>query len=227
MSNSTGPGAGGKTLTGPSQAPQSGGAAKQLVVLLHGLGADGNDLIGLAPNWAATLPDAAFIAPDGPMACDMGPFGRQWFSLQDFNQANIAAGARRAADPLNRFIDAELARHGLDDRQLALVGFSQGCMMALHVALRRPVCCAGVVGYSGMLVDGESLSNDLASRPPVLLVHGDADPVVPPQCLGAAEAVLKALDVPVWAHMRPGLAHGIDAQGMAWGGDFLGRVLGG
>lgn len=227
MNDSTGPEAGDKPLTGPSQAPKSGGAAKQLVVLLHGLGADGNDLIGLAPNWAGALPDAAFIAPDAPLPCDMGPFGRQWFSLQEFSQASIAQGARRAADPLNRFIDGELARHGLDDSQLALVGFSQGCMMALYVALRRPAPCAGVVGYSGMLVDGENLGGELASRPPVLLVHGEDDPVVPPQCLGAAEAALKALDVQVWAHSRPGLAHGIDPQGMAWGGDFLGRVLGG
>ncbi len=212
-------------LSGPSRAPQSGQPAKQLVILLHGLGADGNDLIGLAPGWAGVLPEAVFVAPDAPFPCDMGPFGRQWFSLQDFSEARIAAGARAAAVPLNAFIDGELQRLGLHDDRLVLVGFSQGCMMALHVALRRPNACAGVVGYSGMLVDGGSLATELTARPPVLLVHGDADPVVPPACLPAAEAALKALDVPVSAHLRPGLAHGIDPQGMALGGDFLRQVL--
>ena len=212
-------------LRGPSQAPLSGRPAKQLVALLHGLGADGNDLIGLAPNLAPVLPDAAFVAPDAPWPCDMGPAGRQWFSLQEFSEASVAAGARRAAEPLNNFIDSELSRLGLNDSQLVLVGFSQGCMMALHVALRRPACCAAVVGFSGMLVDGANLEAELVSRPPILLVHGDADGVVPPACLPAAEAALKALNVPVSAHMRPGLAHGIDGEGLALAGDFLGQAL--
>lgn len=212
-------------LQGPRRAPLSGQPAKYLLVLLHGLGADGNDLIGLAPSLAAILPDAAFVAPDAPWPCDMGPAGRQWFSLQEFNEASVAAGARRAAEPLNRFIDGELSRLGLDDSQMALVGFSQGCMMALHVALRRPACCAAVVGFSGMLVDGPELEAELVSRPPILLVHGAADTVVPPACLPAAEAALKALDVPVSAHLRPGLAHGIDDQGLTLAGGFLARVF--
>ncbi|MHA1565470.1 MAG: alpha/beta hydrolase [Alphaproteobacteria bacterium] len=212
-------------LLGPSREPLNGQPAKHLVILLHGLGADGNDLIGLAPSLAPMLPDTAFVAPDAPWPCDMGPAGRQWFSLQEFSEASVAAGSRRAATPLNNFIDGQLSRLGLNDGQLALVGFSQGCMMALHVALRRPNCCAAVVGFSGMLVDSANLAAELVCRPPVLLVHGDADIVVPPACLPAAETALKALNVPVSAHMRPGLAHGIDGQGLALAGEFLGQAF--
>lgn len=208
-------------LSGPRQAAADGGAARQVVVLLHGLGADGQDLIGLAREWSAVLPHATFVAPDGPAACDMAPFGRQWFSLQSFEPAAMLAGVRAAAPVVDAFIDTELARSGLDDSALALVGFSQGGAVALHVAMRRAKSCAAVIGYSSFLIAPELLANQLRARPPVLLVHGDADEIVPAGAQAQAETALRDAGVPVGTHLRPGLGHAIDAVGLSLGAAHL------
>lgn len=213
------------TLDGPRRAPASGGPPRALVILLHGLGADGNDLIGLAPSLAPILPDAAFVSPHAPFPCDMAPMGRQWFSFRNLTEAQILAGARAAAPLLNEFIDSELKRHGLGDERLALVGFSQGTMMALHVSLRRAKPCAGVVGYSGALIAPDILASEIRSRPPVLLVHGEADQVILFSAMAAAQAALRANKVPVHCEVRPGLGHGIDEQGMAFGAATLKQTL--
>jgi phospholipase/carboxylesterase len=214
-------------LDGPIHKPASGGKPRQLVVLLHGVGADGNDLIGLAPYWAARLPDAEFVSPDGPFPCDMAPFGRQWFSLQDRSPAAILAGVRATAPILDAFLDGALAARGLEDRQLALVGFSQGTMMSLYVGLRRARAPAGIVGYSGALVGADALAREIRSRPKVLLVHGDADEVVPVHALSIAANGLKSADVPVEILTRPGLGHGIDEEGLTRGGEFLHQAFSG
>ena len=211
-------------LDGPRYGAAAG-EAQQLVVLLHGLGADGHDLISLAPLFAQRLPQAAFVSPHAPFPCDMAPVGRQWFSFQDASPEAILGGVRLAAPVLNAFLDAELERHGLSDSQLVLAGFSQGTMMALYVALRRPAACAGVLGYSGALIGVELLSGEIESRPPVLLLHGDADQVVPPRSLPAAVAALEANGVSVTSELRPGLGHGIDERGLQLGADFLVRHL--
>ncbi|MGF1607817.1 MAG: alpha/beta hydrolase [Kiloniellales bacterium] len=202
-------------LQGPRLGPAAGGQPRELVVLLHGLGADGNDLIELAPHLARSLPHAAFVSPDAPFPCDMAPYGRQWFSLQERHPEAMLGGARMAAPILDGFLDDELARHKLGDERLALVGFSQGTMMALHVALRRARPCARLVGFSGLLIGADVLGEEIRSRPPVLLVHGDADEIVPVQALPAAVKALEANQVPVTAEVRPGLGHGIDPQGLA------------
>src|SRR5262245_347547 len=157
-------------LDGPRRPPQSGGKPKALVVLLHGLGADGNDLIGLAPYWAPLLPDAEFLSPHAPFPCDMAPYGRQWFSFQDRNPAMIMGGVRAATPVLDAFLDEALAARGLDASRLALVGFSQGTMMSLFVGLRRTAPVAGILGYSGRLIGTETLGAEIRARPPVLLV---------------------------------------------------------
>ena len=212
-------------LDGPSHPPHAGGKPKSLIVLLHGLGADGNDLIGLAPCWAPLLPHTEFLSPHAPYPCDMAPYGRQWFSLQDRSPEMMVAGVRAAAPILDAFLDDAIAGRGLAPSQVSLVGFSQGTMMSLHVGLRREKALAGIIGFSGALRTGESLAAELRSKPPVLLVHGDADPVVPFQALGAAETALKALGVPVESLVRPGLGHSIDEAGLRAGGAFLRRVL--
>ena len=212
-------------LHGPSLAPKAGGPPRQLVVLLHGVGADGHDLIGLAPMLAARLPHALFVAPDGPEPCDMAPYGRQWFSLQDRRPAVMLAGARRTAPLLDAYLDELLQRHGLDESSMALVGFSQGTMMSLFAGPRRPRPPAAILGFSGALLGPQELRQECRSRPPVMLIHGHADDVVPVQALFMAVEGLQAAEVPVQWIVRPGLPHSIDPEGIEAGATFLQSML--
>ncbi len=214
-------------LDGPRLNPRSG-AARQLVVFLHGYGADGNDLIDIGRSWQQYLPQAAFASPHAPEPCGQAPAGRQWFPLTDRNPDERWLGVNKAAPLLQRFLDAELNRHRLSPSALALVGFSQGTMMALHVGLRRATAPAAIVGYSGLLVlpsqgEIEALAAEITSRPPVLLVHGDRDDLIPPQALFQAAQGLAALGLAVEWHLSAGVGHGIDAEGLRHGGEFLAR----
>jgi phospholipase/carboxylesterase len=200
------------------------GPATQLVVLCHGYGSDGNDLIGLAPHWQRTLPGAAFVAPNAPERVPGA--GYQWFALSRIDPQETSRGTQAAAPQLDAFIDAELERLNLTGDKLALVGFSQGTMMSLYVGLRRDPAPAAIVGFSGMLSSPETLSR-LAKAPPVLLVHGDMDQVIPPQALFMSANALAAAGVPVQWHLGKGLAHGIDPIGLALAGQFLADALSG
>ena len=216
-------------IDGPRIAPRSG-TPKQLVVFLHGYGADGNDLIDIGRAWASLLPDAAFVSPHAPRPCGQAPQGREWFPLTFRDPGERWTGVNSAAPVLESFLDAELARHGLPPSALALVGFSQGTMMSLHVGLRRPVPPAAIVGYSGMLVvpedvEPEKFAAEIRSRPPVLLVHGDQDPLIPVEALFHAAQSLAALGVPTEWHISSGVGHGIDQEGLRQGGEFLARFL--
>ena len=213
-------------LDGPRIAPASGGQATSLVVFLHGYGADGNDLIDIGRAWAPVLPGTAFVSPHAPEPCGEAPVGRQWFPLASADPHLLRERVRSAAPALDAFLDAELAASGLSDDRLALVGFSQGTMMALHVGPRRPGRIAGIVGYSGLLAGPEDLQAEMRHRPPVLLVHGAADPVIPVIALQAAADALGDAGLAVEWHVRPGLQHGIDQEGLALGAGFLRRVLG-
>ena len=214
-----------RPLQGPTKPPASNGEAELLVILLHGLGADGNDLLGLAPYWAPHLLAAEFSSPHAPEPCDMAPHGHQWFSLQSREPEAILAGAERAAPVLNEFIDYELERLGLDDTRLALVGFSQGTMMSLYVGLRRERPPAAIIGFSGSLVAPDLLANEICVRPPVMLVHGDADEIVPIQALHGAVAGLSSAGVSVIWHVCGGMGHQIDETGLEMARDFLSAHL--
>lgn len=223
--NAENQGAENQTIDGPRLLPASGGPARQLVILLHGVGADGDDLFALAPQLAQVLPDAAFVSPHAPERFDMAPTGHQWFSLIDRSPDSIVRGARKAAPVLDAFIDAELAHHDLNDANLALVGFSQGTMMSLYVALRRAQACAAIVGFSGALVDDIGALGGATAKPPILLVHGDADEVVPVAALFDARTRLLAAGFSIESHIRPGLPHGIDGPGMDYCKEFLAKHL--
>lgn len=217
-------------LDGPRIEPRSG-KAKQLVVFLHGYGADGNDLIALGQEWQDELPDTAFVSPHAPEPCGGAPMGRQWFELTFRNPDERWRGVNQAAPVLQSFLDAELARHGLPPERLALVGFSQGTMMALHAGLRRQAAPAAIVGYSGLYVTPEGdegpeqAAAQIRARPPVLLVHGTQDELIPMQALFLAGNLLSAAEVPVEWHLSQGVGHGIDGEGLRHGGQFLRRAF--
>jgi phospholipase/carboxylesterase len=218
-----------RPLDGPRISPKSR-VARQLIVFLHGYGADGNDLIALGKQWQALMPDAAFVAPHAPEPCAQAPVGRQWFNLTTRDQKERWRGVTAARPDLDAFLDAELARHNLDASKLALVGFSQGTMMALHVGLRRGRAPAAILGYSGMLVGPEFLQEATArdaqgAPPPIFLLHGDQDDVIPVDAMFAAADDLAEANLPCEWHVSPGIGHAIDGGGLLQGALFLAHCL--
>ena len=222
-------------LDGP-RIPAAAGRTSQLVVFLHGYGADGNDLIELGRQWRVLMPEAAFVAPNASERSPAAPMGRQWFALSNRPPDDPSGGDERwtgavkARSAIDAFLDAELKRLSLDDSKLALVGFSQGAMMALHVGLRRPGAPAAILGYSGLLIGPERLSEATArdargAPPPVLLVHGEQDPWIPFDAMFMAAEALAGASIPTQWHLSLGIAHGIDAEGLRQGGLFLGRAF--
>ena len=207
-------------LDGPRLPPAAGGAPRQLVVFLHGYGADGNDLIGLGREWAKLLPHTAFVSPHAPEPCGAAPMGRQWFNLTFRDAGELVRGVKQAAPALEAFLEAELKRHHLPARSLALVGFSQGTMMALGVGLKRQPPPAAIVGYSGALATIEALPAP-GTAPAILLVHGDMDELIPVDAMFMAREQLAQAGLAVEWHVAQGIGHGIDAQGLHLGGAFL------
>ncbi len=214
-----------KKLDGPRRSPTSGGPARQLVMLLHGYGANGEDLIGLAPYMARLVPDAAFVSPHAPERCAMQPTSYQWWGIESFSPEERLEGAMRAAPVLDAFIDSELEKLGLDESSLALVGFSQGTMMALHCGLRRERQVAAIIGYSGALVAPDLLPDEIRAKPPVLLVHGDRDELLPADSTLEAVQGLSNVGVAVEWHFSAGAGHSIAQDGLDLGTSFLARAL--
>ncbi|HUZ66606.1 MAG TPA: prolyl oligopeptidase family serine peptidase [Beijerinckiaceae bacterium] len=217
-------------LDGPRLAPQSG-VARQLVVFLHGYGADGTDLIEIGKQWRSWLPDASFISPHAPERCAQSPSGRQWFALTMRDPSERWRGALAARPAIDAFLDRELAALGLDESKLALVGFSQGTMMALHVGLRRRRAPAAILGFSGVLVGPEHLEEASArdlrgAPPPILLIHGDADDVIPVEAMFTSAEALVSANIPVQWRLSAGIGHGIDADALICGGQFLAQSFG-
>lgn len=211
-------------LTGPTKDAQSG-TADALVILLHGYGADGNDLIGLADPLAPHLPNAMFMAPNAPERCTVNPMGHQWFPIpwmDGSSEVEMGRSFAASSEKLHGFLDEVQAETGIAPARTVLVGFSQGTMMSLHVGPRRTTQLAGIVGFSGRLLRPEDIG-DVATKPPVQLIHGDADEVVPPASMPEAEAVLSAAGFDVATHVSPGVAHGIAPDGLTLA---LQRIMG-
>ncbi|KAB7648611.1 alpha/beta hydrolase [Polymorphobacter fuscus] len=215
-----------KIVNGASAQPKSGGVPRQIILLLHGYGSNGADLISMAPHWQQALPDALFLAPNAPQRMGQGG-GHQWWPLHGFSPQALASGASQAAPAIDGFLDRKLAQYGLSDGDLAIIGFSQGTMMALHVGLRRPAAPASIVGYSGMFVGAHALTSDAIVKPPVLLVHGSADPVVPVAALHAAKADLHRLGIDAQTHVSTGLGHSVDPVGLRLGAEFVAKHFAG
>jgi phospholipase/carboxylesterase len=213
-------------LDGPSHGPHAGGKPGHLAILLHGYGADGNDLIGLAPVLAPLMPDVVFHAPNAPYPCEGNPMGFQWFGISRLDREVAAAGVRSAAPYAEAFLDDTMARHGLDESKTVLIGFSQGTMMALHVGLRRKNPLAGIVGFSGMLAAPGALGSEIRSKPPVLLVHGDSDEMLPAMLTQRAAQTLQENGVEVGVHIAKGVGHGIDQTGLSHAARFLVNAFG-
>jgi phospholipase/carboxylesterase len=211
-------------IDGPRLGP-SGSHATSLVILLHGYGSNGDDLISLAPMLQAVLPAAAFVAPNAPLRCPGMPGGYQWWPIQSFSMRERTTGALAAAPALDEFMSAELARHGVAEDRLLLVGFSQGTMVALQGGPRRQKQVAGIIGFSGMLIAPDLLAAEVKSKPPILLIHGDADPVVSFRSLAEARQALEAHGFSVEEHVSHGLGHNVDAAGIAAAVAFARRVL--
>jgi len=209
--------------------PRSG-TPNSLVILLHGVGSNGRDLISLAPYWAKSVPEAVFISPDAPFACDMVPPGYpdsyQWFSLLDRDPSVMLAGVRAVFPLVETFIDAQLERFALGYDRLVLSGFSQGTMTSLHVAPRLKSKIAGVLGYSGALLPDPQESYENLQKLPIHLIHGQADDVVPVQAWDFAKSMLEKNGFAVSGYTTPGLPHSIDMHGIESGGEFLKKVLG-
>ncbi len=206
--------------------PRSGARPKQIVMCLHGLGSNGMDLLSLAPYWAEGLPDAVFVSPDAPFPCDMAPVGFQWFSLQDRTPEAMLRGAEQVAPILNKYIDEVLQHYDLEDKNLSLVGFSQGTMMSLYAGPRRANRIAGILGYSGALIGAEGLSGDVIQKPPIHLIHGEVDDIVPLSAYMHAVEILTKNGFEVSGHTTPYLSHSIDNDGIESGLSFLMKIFG-
>jgi len=210
-------------LTGPSWGPASKSKPRQLVVMCHGVGANGQDLISLAPFLGPQLPNTLFVAPNAPEPHEQGGPGYQWFSLGNFDLTVMNAGVRRAAVILDRYIDDQLVTHGIVDYVIA--GFSQGAMTALFTGLRRRVAPRGIIAIAGALLDPVTLSTELTNHAPVLLCHGERDDVIPPIRSRQTAEVLRANNVPVETLFSPQLGHGIDQTLLPTALAFLKKVL--
>lgn len=202
--------------------PVSGGKPQHIVVLLHGYGANGQDLIGIGAEWAPSLPDCVFVSPDAPFPCEMSPMGLQWFSLQNYTDAAMTVEIQKIFPILSQWLDGILAHFGLTDDKMILSGFSQGCMMSLYTATRREKPCAGVLGYSGRLLDAPQ---NHGGQIPIHLIHGEADQVVPVSSWHDAKKTLESNGFKVTGHTTSALPHGIDMGGIESGLKFIQSCL--
>ncbi len=210
-------------LSGPFKLSFNGVKPEKLVIFLHGVGADGHDLIDLADEFLDSLPNAVFLSPHAPFKYDAYPMGYQWFSLTDYNEDKLYEGIEIALPILKDYIDENLQKYQLEYKDLVLIGFSQGTIMALQMAPRLPEACFAVIGFSGALVKGQALEKEIKSNPPIFLAHGSDDQVLPISKYRFANIALKNMGFSVEGHIIEGLAHGISLEGIELANEFLKR----
>jgi phospholipase/carboxylesterase len=208
-------------LNGPLIPPRSGAPAKQAIILLHGYGADGSDLISLGQHWGPMFPDALFVAPNAPNPCAGSPFGFEWFPLTVDRIAGRIEGATKAAPILKEFLTDLWAQTGIAPEQTTLIGFSQGAMMALHVGTSLEQQLNGIAAFSGAFVPAEGFGSPGVAKPPVALIHGELDQVVLPELSRQAATELSASGYEVSLHLSPNTAHGISPDGLDFATSFL------
>lgn len=210
-------------LDGPRVEPEEGKVEK-LVILCHGYGSNGDDLIGLVPHLKPFIKNAVFVSPNAPDRLMGLPNGYQWFPLTTLSREERLNGTIAAAPTLHNFINQELERYGLEEKDLVLIGFSQGTMMSLHVGLRRPSAIAGIIGFSGAMALSENWKDEITSKPPVLLIHGDRDDVVPVELMHQAFIALQEIGVDADNHVSPGVTHSIGPDGLHKAVEFLAKL---
>ena len=213
-------------LNGPVVSPENGAEIESIVILCHGYGSNGEDLISLAPHWQALLPNTLFVSPNAPDSCPGAPLGYQWFPLSTLSKEERREGSYKAAPILDKYIDDLLEQYHLEPSKLALVGFSQGTMMSLHVGLRREEKIAGILGYSGALSAPENLASEVKEKPPVFLIHGDRDNVIPVANMFESLGALAVVGIDAEKHVSQQTAHSIAPDGLQKGGVYLAKILG-
>ena len=214
-------------IDGPRLAPRDGNPPRKLVICLHGYGSNGDDLIGLAQHWAPSLPQVQWVSPNAPDPVPGAPNGYQWFPISNLDPKRIEEGAAMAGPVVDAVIEQELTRYRLEPKDLVLVGFSQGTMLSLQAGLRQARTIGGVLGFSGALPGGGKLKDEMKSKPPIMLVHGDQDPVLPVDFMLDAAQSLAAAGHGAEFHISPGVPHSIGQDGLAWGLGFLKAALAG
>lgn len=210
-------------IDGPRLEPETG--IKKLVIFLHGYGSNGEDLISLTEHFYKALPDTAFVGPHAPFACGMNPAGREWFPITSLSYEERRVGTMENHHHLDAFIDAQKQHYNIKDQDIVLIGFSQGTMMALYVAPRRAKPLAAVIGFSGALTCSETLKDETKSHPPILLIHGDKDEVVPFEELAKAQKDLENNGINVTTHTSKGMGHSIAPDGIKLASEFLVKHL--
>ena len=213
------------TLHGPHFGPLQGDKPQALVILLHGFGSDGHDLISLTDKLAPQAPHALFLSPHAPYRCDQAPSGYQWFSLQDTSPKGLLTSVQEAVPILKNFLDQQLNALTILPSRCLILGFSQGANLALHIGFRYSPQLAGIIAFSGWIAGPENFAEEIKERPPTLLIHGEHDSIVPAVALEKARETLEATDVSVEACLRPGLAHSIDSFGIERAGSMIARHL--
>lgn len=210
-------------LDGP-RIESEGMEPEKLVILCHGYGSNGDDLIGLVPHLQRAMPNAAYVSPNAPEGCLGAPNGFQWFALSTLSREERLVGTLKAAPTLDHFINQELKKYNLTNKDLILVGFSQGTMMSLHVGLRRSSDIGGIIGFSGAMTLTENWQDEITSKPPTVLIHGDMDNVVPVELMHEAFIALRDAGIDVDNHVSPGVTHSIGPDGLQKALEFLAKI---